>query len=192
MAAGTNIFEGFSVSHAAILDGVEPATAVGAQLEDIYGVRDASLGVDEGSYDNTGDDAILSSWFWFNFVNVSVKSGYIPFSLVQTLSGSTVTSSSTDPSIATYSLPLWEVDSQNQPQRPMLIRVPSKDSNGNVRNLDFVLYKVQFGTLKFEGPTYKAGMVIDYSGRAALSNLDEQGNALTKRAIGRLISSVPA
>jgi hypothetical protein len=184
----TTIFEGFSVSHAAILDGIAPAEDVAAEMADIYGIREGGLAVDEGNYDNTGDDAVLSSWLWFNHVNVTVKSGYIPFSVISLLTGSTITSSGAGAG-ATYSLPLWEVESSNQAQRPVLLRVPSKDSVGNVRNLDFVLYKVQFGSLKFDGPNYKAGLVVDYSGRALVSTEDEMGNPLAKRGIGRLISS---
>src|SRR5688572_18204372 len=123
----TKIVEGFSISHAAILDGT-----TGAEDEDIYGVREGSLNVDEGSFDNTGDDAILSSWFWLNFANVTVRGGFIPFELIALLQGDVVTSSGTAPN-DTYEVPLWTVEANNQSPKPMLIRVPAKDSLGVVR-----------------------------------------------------------
>lgn len=203
-------FEGFSVSHAAILDGTTRAELVyqqtgvdtlggGGQLTgefwDVYGVRDAALTVNEGMYDNTGDDAVLSSWFWFNYVDVAVKSGFIPFDTLSGLTGSPITTISSAGTGNSFSLPLWEISSLNQPRRPMLIRVPSKDAAGATRTLDFVLYSVQFQPLKFTGPTYKTGLEVDYSGRALISNYDETGLTLNssnpygqQRAIGRLIS----
>lgn len=181
----TTIVEGFSLSHAAILDGT-----TGAELTDgdIYGIRSGGIDVDSDSYDNTGDDSVLSSWFWFNYANVTVSSGYVPFKTLALLAGSTVTSSGTTPNDY-YTLPLWNEKSLNTPTRPMLIRVPSKDSDGNVRRLDFVLYKVQFQPFAFDGPSYKDGLLLNYTGRALMSSKDEAGNVLTERAIGRLISA---
>lgn len=176
--------EGFSISHAAILDGTTGAQATDG---DIYGIRSGSLEVDTGTYDNTGDDSVLSTWSWFNFATVTVQAGYIPFKLVALLSGATMTSTGSGDN-AEFSLPLWAEKSLNTPTRPMLIRVPSKDRNGNVRNLDIVLYKVQFQPISFDGPTYKDGLLANYSGKALMADLDEKGDALTDRAIGRLLS----
>jgi hypothetical protein len=181
----TKIFEGFSISHAAILDGT-----TGAEVADIYGVRDGSIEVDIDTYDNTGDEAVLSTWQWFNFATVRVQAGYVPFDLIALITGNTISSSGAAPNDY-YSLPLWDEDSLNQPSRPMLIRVPSKDSNGVARTFDFVLYKVQFEPFSFDGPTYKDGLLLNYSGRALLSDKDEKGTTLTKRAIGRLINRPP-
>jgi len=180
--AGTT-FEGFSVSHAAILDGT-----TGAETADIYGIREGSIEVDTDSFDNTGDDTILSTWNWFNFATVSITSGYIPFSLISTLSGATLTSSGTG-AATQYSLPLWNESSLNMPPHPVLIRVPSKDTSGASRTMDFVLYKVQFEPISFDGPSYKDGLVLNYSGKALMSDKDEKGGALTDRAIGRMINS---
>jgi hypothetical protein len=177
-------YEAFSVSHASILDGTTAADlALSAEEWPVYGVREGSLSVDEGSYDNTGDDSILSSWFWFNFVNISIKSGYIPFDTIAGLTGNSVTISG-----SIMSLPLWDVDSQNQAPKPVLIRCPSRDSDGTVRYMDFVLYKCYFMPIKFEGPSYRNGLVVDYSARAVISANDERGYPLSKRAIGRLIN----
>lgn len=189
--ASSPIVEGFSLSHAAILDGTTGAEHVDG---DIYGIRSGSLEMDSDSYDNTGDDGILSTWFWANRVNVTVQSGYIPFKTLALLSGSKVTSSGT-PEAEHYSLPLWEERQMNMQSRPMLIRVPSKDKNGMVRTLDFVLYKVQFQPFSFEGPTYKDGLVLNYGGTALFSDVDEKGAPVLDsqtgeptKAIGRLLS----
>lgn len=180
----TTIIEGFSLSHAAILDGATAAT----EVADIYGIREGTLDVDTDSYDNTGDDAVLSSWSWINFATVSIKSGYIPLEVIALLSGTTLVSSGTGAATA-YTLPIWSQKSMNQPTRPLLIRVPSKDSAGTPRVFDIVLYKCQFSPITFDGPTYKDGMAANYSAKALLSSTDEIGGALTDKAIGRLVSS---
>lgn len=174
----TGIFEGFSVSHAAILNGT-----TGAEEADIYGVREGSVSVDSDSYDNTGDDAVLSNWFWFNYAEVTISSGYVPFSVIALLTGATVTSTAD-----VYTVDLWTEPSLNQPPRPVLIRVPSKDSLGAVRSMDIVLFRVQFMPISFDGPTYKDGLVLNYSGRAVISSVDETGDDLDVRAIGRLVN----
>lgn len=180
MATGT--FEGFSVSHAAILNG-----ATGAELADIYGVREGSVSVDSDSYDNTGDDAVLSNWFWFNYAELTISSGYVPFSVISLLTGDPVTSTGD-----VWSTPLWSEGSLNQPSRPVLIRVPSRDSAGAVRVMDIVLFKVQFQPISFDGPTYKDGLVLNYTGRAVISPIDEAGEVLPKKSIGRLVNSAVA
>jgi hypothetical protein len=183
----TTIVEGFSVSHAAILDGLTPA----GELADIYGIREGTLDVDTDSYDNTGDDQVLSTWAWINFATVSIKAGYIPFNVIALLSGSTLVSTGAAATTA-YSLPLWNLKSMNQAARPVLIRVPSKDSAGTPRLFDIVLYKVQFNPITFDGPTYKDGMALNYGGKALISAADETGVALADKAVGRLVSSPPA
>lgn len=176
--ASTGIYESFSVSHAAILDGT-----TGAEVADIYGVREGSVSVNSDSHDNTGDDAVLSSWFWFNYAEIKISSGYVPFAVISLLTGAPATSSSD-----TWNIPLWTASSLNQPPRPVLIRVPSKDSLGAVRTMDIILYRVQFQPIAFDGPTYKDGMTLNYTGRAVLSTVNEAGTVLTERAIGRLVN----
>ncbi len=180
----STVVEGFSLTHAAILNGTTGAEEAAG---DIYGVRTGTIAVDTGNYDNTGDDAVLSSWFWFNFATVTVQAGYIPFDTMALLSGSTVTTTGTDPTDE-HSIPLYEETSLNQPSRPMLVRVPGKDKDGLIRTLDFVLYKVQFGPISFDGPAYKSGLLLNYSGRAVMADKDETGTALARRAIGRIIN----
>lgn len=187
----TPIVEGFSLSHAAILNGTTGAEEVNG---DIYGIRSGSIELDTDSYDNTGDDAVLSTWYWFNKATLTVQSGYVPFNTIALLSGSKVTSSGSAPN-DTYSLPLWEERQQNTQARPVLIRVPSKDKDGIARTLEFVLYKVQFQPISFDGPTYKDGLLLNYTGTALMSDKDEKGQAVVDsqtgqptKAIGRLIS----
>lgn len=183
--------EGFSLSHAAILDGT---TGLEETFGDLYGIRSGSLELDQDSYDNTGDDAILSTWFWANRVNVTVQSGYVPFQTIALLSGSHIASSGTGTS-ETFSLPLWEERQMNTSPRPMLIRVPSKDKDGVIRTLDFILFKVQFQPFSFDGPSYKEGLLLNYSGTALFSDKDEKGDTVLDsvtgeptKAIGRLLS----
>lgn len=178
----TQTFEGFSVSHAAILDGT-----TGAEAADIYGVRSGTIAADTGNFDNTGDDFVLSSWFWLNFATLTIESGYVPFETVALLSGENLTSSGG--AGGTVELDLWSEDSVNQPPRPVLIRVPAKDSDGNIANMDFILYKVQFGPINFTGPSYKSGLLLNYTGRAVVSDKNERGETLPggKRAIGRIV-----
>ena len=187
----TGIYEGFSISHAAILDGTTGADALDG---DIYGVRSGSIELDTDSYDNTGDDAILSTWFWFNSATITIQSGYVPFKTIALLTGSKVTSSGSG-ATDTMSLPLWEERQLNTAPRPVLIRVPSRDSDGTARVLDFVLYKVQFQPISFDGPTYKDGLLLNYTGRAIMSSKDEKGvqvvdsqTGQNTKAVGRLIS----
>lgn len=183
--------EGFSLSHAAILDG---ETGLEEEFGDIYGIRSGSIEVDQDSYDNTGDDSILSTWYWATKATVTVQSGYVPFETLSLISGSKITSSGTA-GAETFSLPLWEENSMNTQPRPMLIRVPSKDKTGATRLLDFILYKVQFQPFTFDGPSYKEGLLLNYNGSALFSDTDEKGNPVLDsrtneptKAIGRLIS----
>lgn len=187
----TKTVEGFSLSHAAILNGT---TGIEEAFGDIYGINSGSLELDLDSFDNTGDDTILSSWNWANKVNVTVQSGYIPFQTIALLTGSTVASSGSGAS-ETFSLPLWEERQMNTAPRPMLIRVPSKDSDGNIRVLDFILFKVQFQPMSFDGPSYKEGLKVNYNGSALFSDKDEKGQPVLDsktgrptKAIGRLVS----
>jgi hypothetical protein len=174
--------EGFSVTSASILDGT-----TGAEAARIFGVRSGSLDIDQSQYDNTGDDQILSTWTWFNFATLTIESGFIPFPTLALITGGTITSSGVGPNDY-WNIPLWNINSQNQPTRPVLIRVPSKDSLGNPRAMDFVIYRCQFEPIKFTGPRYKDGLVCTYTGRCLISSLDERGQALPEKAIGRIVS----
>lgn len=177
--------EGFSISHAAILN----AASSGAEFVNgqIYAIRDGSLQINVSNYDNSGDDQILSTWFWFDYATVTITGGFIPFSTIALLTGQTITSSGTSPNDY-YSLPMWVAGSANQVTYPMLLRVPSRDNAGATRTLDIILYRVQFQPFNFQGPSYKNGLLLNYGGRALLSTIDEAGNTLTVKTIGRLVS----
>lgn len=184
------IAEGFSLTHAQILDGSETfQNATSNQDKDVYGVDQASLDPDQGDYDNEGDDVVLSTWHWLNYATVEVRGGYVTFPLIASLTGRTLESSGTGDDVR-YSIDLWHEDSFNVPTKPMLIRMPSKDSEGNVRTMEIGLYRVQFMPITFDGPAYKDGLKINYSGRALLSPLDEVGTEFAdgKKRIGKLIS----
>jgi hypothetical protein len=186
------IFEGFSLSHAAILSGT-----TGAENATIYGVRNGTISTDQGNFENTGDDVVLSEHFWINFANITIEEGYIPFSTIALITGTTVTSSGSSPNDY-YAIPLWTLNSMNQVTQPLGIRVPSKDSGGAIRTLDFVLYRVQFQPFNFTGPSYKTGLSCSIAGRALFSTTNENGTALPASyggssgtqgtSIGRLVS----
>lgn len=185
MSVSSTIVEAFSLSHVAILDGSTGAEEVDG---DVYGVNEASLEPDEDEFQNEGDDTVLSTWRWLNNAELSVQAGYIPFKLIELLTGEPLTSSGTDPNDF-YEIEMWTDRSFNVSPKPVLIRMPSKDHLGNVRTLDIVLYRVQFGPFTFDGPVYKDGLKINYTGRALLSSTDEKGQPLGGyRAVGRMIS----
>jgi len=180
------IFEGFSLSHAAILSGT-----TGAEAATVYGVRNGTISTDQGNFENTGDDVVLSEHFWINFANVTIEEGFIPFSTIGLITGNVVSSSGASPNDY-YAIPLWTLSSMNQVTQPLAIRVPSKDSGGIVRTLDFVLYRCQFQPFNFTGPSYKTGLSCAIAGRALFSTVNEVGGALPAsypQSIGRLVSS---
>lgn len=182
------IIEAFSVSHAAILDGATGAEEVDG---DIYGVEEASLEPDTDQFENVGDDVVLSTWSWLNFAELNVTGGYIPFGLIQLLTGEPVSSSGAAPN-DWYEVEIWTDRSFNVSPKPVLIRMPAKWSDGTVRTLEIVLYKVQFGPITFDGPAYKDGLKVNYTGRALLSDVDEAGASLgTYKAVGRLVDRPP-
>ena len=187
--------EGFSVSHAQVLDGVETfteaLTKTGSSLEawDVYGVNEASLEPDTDSYDNEGDDAVLSKWNWMNFAEVSVQAGYLSFPLISSLTGASVRSGTAG--AGSNSIDLWSETMFNIPPRPMLIRVPSRDHLGQPCALIIGLYRVNFAPITFEGPSYKEGLKVNYNGQAVASLWDETGLEHTDTdALGATVKKV--
>lgn len=186
------IVEGFSLSHAAILD---DTTGEDHEFGDIYGIRSGTIELETDSYDNTGDDGILSTWYWATKANITVQSGFISLPALSLLSGSAIASSGAGAG-QTFALPLWEKRQMNTVPRPMLLRVPSKDKDGAIRNLVFLLFKVSFQPFSFDGPSYKEGIVTNYNGSALFSDKDEKGDPVLDsvtgeptEAIGRLVST---
>jgi hypothetical protein len=203
----THNIEAFSVSHAAFLNGTTGAEEAEG---DLFGVRSASMAADIGSAQNTGDDAELSTWYWFNRATITVTSGFIPFDALSLATGTpiydyadlaayTAGTFAADTAAKTaarasaghiFETELWTEQSMNIPTRPMLIRMPSKDSAGRVRLLDMVLYKVSFSPINFTGPTYKAFLETNFSATASMSSVDETGTSLGVLPDGRAIKSV--
>ena len=184
------IVEAFSLSHVAILDGETGAEAIDG---DVYGVNSASIELDADSFDNVGDDLIRSTWNWGNRGNLSVQAGYVPFRLLSLIYGLPVTSSGSGVN-ETFSMLAWERKSMNPAPKPVLIRMPSRDRYGIARNLDIILFRVQFAPFTFEGPAYKDGLKLNYTGQALFSDVDEKGdpvldgNGNPTEAIGRIFS----
>lgn len=191
----TSIVEGFSLSHAQVLDGATSfltaiAAATAKDSEDVYGVNEASLDPDLGDYDNEGDDAVMSTWSWFNYATVNVQAGYLSFPLIANMTGQAVSSSGAGAS-QVFGLDLWHENSFNVAPKPMIIKMPSKDSAGVARTLTLGLYKVQFRPITFEGPSYKDGLKVNYQGRALLSPTDESGAVFAdgKKRAGKILST---
>lgn len=185
------IVEAFSLTHAQTLDGstaFADALSLG-QDYDVYGVDQASLDPDADSFENTGDDTVLSTWEWLNFATVDVRAGYMSFPLIANLTGQTISSSGAGAS-QVFEIDLWHEDSFNVPSKPMLIRMPSKDKDGAVRYLDIGLYKVSFRPITFDGPAYKDGLKVNYGGRALMSSVDETGTPFPdgKKRVAKAIS----
>lgn len=170
--------EGFSLKHAQILDGTETFAAALARTEleqwKLYGVNEASMEPDTDSFDNEGDDRIQSTWNWFNFAEIEVQGGFLPFKVISTITGAPVTSTGTG-SATQFAIDVWTDKSMNIAPKPMIVTMPSKDRMGTPRILVVGLYKVQFGPIGFEGPSYKEGLKINYTGKALQSDYDETG-----------------
>lgn len=192
MAFGTNV-EGFSVSHAQILDGTQTfLEALAAQTLDgldFYGVKEASLSPDLGSFDNEGDNRVMSTWNWFNKADFHVQSGYISFATIAKLTGQNISSTSNGGK-TTLGLDLWHEDDMNVAPRPALIRIPSKDDQGQPADFVIGLYRVNFKPIQFDGPVYRDGLKVNYDGTATMSAFDEKGLPFAdgKSRVGRLLA----
>lgn len=185
------IVEAFSLSHVAVLDGTTGAEEVDG---DLFSVNSASIELDADSFDNVGDDLIRSTWNWGNRGNLSVQAGYIPFRTLSLIYDGLPVTSSGSGATERFEMLLWEKKSMNPTPKPVLIRLPSKDRYGVLRTLDIVLFKVQFAPITLDGPAYKDGLKLNYSGQALFSDVDEAGNTILDssgnptEAIGRFVS----
>jgi hypothetical protein len=177
--------EGFSLKHAQILDGTETFQQALARTDTenwrLYGVNEASLDPDTDSYNNEGDDRIQSIWNWFNYAELEVQGGFLPFKAISTITGAPMTSSGTG-TPTQYYIDLWTEKSMNIAPKPMIVTMPSKDRLGAPRLLVVGLYKVSFGPIGFDGPSYKEGLKINYTAQALLSDYDETGTQFTDLA----------
>jgi hypothetical protein len=296
MTAPTPIVEGFSLTHAMIMNGTDSwSDALYKAYDenfDIYGVSDSSLSPNTDSFDNEGDDAVLSRWQWLNYAEMTITSGYLSFPLLRTITSKdfdvsgvtaevqtvTITGSPTGgtytltyqgqttgpiaynataaavktalaalsnldagdistaggphpgtpitvsfelgdvpqmtgtgsftggstPTIAVttttpggsgsgiiYAADLWHEDDFNVSDHPVVLQMPSKDNRGAARMLTVGLYRVNFGAMTFDGPRYKDGLKVNWTGTALKSAFDEKGIAFAdgKKRVGRLLSS---
>jgi len=187
----SSVAEAFSIRHAAIMadDGLSDH-----EFGDIYGINSGTLELDQDSYDNEGDDVVLSTWFWANKVNVTIQGGYIPFETLETIYGTKVMSSTGSGKLTTSFAFLEENRLQPKP-RPVRLRLPSKDADGNPQDMDIILYRVQFQPFSFDGPSYKDGLKLNYNGTALFSSVDEKGQPVLDsvtgeptKAVGRIVT----
>lgn len=157
-------------------------------------VRDALLAL--GSVD-TGDVAVSGAVGTYVLTYGADYAGrQVPLAALDTtsLTGGTATITRTTPgkpaSNAVVGLDLWHEDSFNVAPKPMVVRMPSKDHDGNPRTLAIGLYKVQFRPITFDGPSYKDGMKVNYAGRALKSRVDETGTPFSdgKKRVARILS----
>lgn len=196
MSAPLMNVEGFSLSHAQVLDGTESfeqalaKTSVTPDGWDIYGVREASLDVDDDDWSNEGDDDVLSRWQWINYVELEVVSGYFGFKTYERITGRTTTTSGSGANTS-YRADLWHEDDNNLPPFPILLKMPSKDAAGKVRSLVIGLYRFTPGPISFEGPEYKEGFSVSYTGNATKTLYDEKGQAFSdgKKRCAAIIST---
>lgn len=193
MTAPTAIFEGFSISHAQILDGttsfIDTAFAAYDEDLDIFGVADGSLEPDTDSYDNEGDDVVLSTWEWLNKATIAAQAGYISLPVYSSITGRPIITTGTGANTA-HAMDLWHEDDFAAAAKPMILKCPSRDSKGAARDLVIGLYRVSFGAMTFDGPAFKDGLKANYNGTANFSLYDEEGVPFAdgKKRVGRLIS----
>lgn len=157
-------------------------------------VRDALLAL--GSVD-TGDIAVSGSVGTYVLTYGADYAGrQVPLAVIDSssLTGGSATIVRTTPghpaTADVLGLDLWHEDSFNVAPKPMVVRMPSKDHDGNPRTLAIGLYKVQFRPITFDGPSYKDGMKINYAGRALKSRVDETGTPFSdgKKRVARILS----
>jgi hypothetical protein len=193
VTAPTAIFEAFSISHAQVLDGttsfLETAFAAYDEDLDIYGVADGSLEPDTDSYDNEGDDVVMSTWEWLNKATIALQSGYMSLPLYSSITGRPVVTTGTG-AATTHAMDMWHEDDMGAAGKPVILKCPSRDSKRNARDLVIGLYAVSFGAITFDGPAFKDGLKVNWNGTANFSNYDEMGVAFVdgKKRVGRLIS----
>jgi hypothetical protein len=190
----TRRVEAFSLSHAQILDGATSftaaalATAVGEDL-DIFGVNDSSITPNADSYDNEGDDSVMSTWNWVTSADLAIKAGYLSFKLIEKLTGQAV-GSSTIAGKQVWFQDLWHEDSMNVATRPGLLRMPMRDENGAIGSLILGLYRLEPKPVTFDGPKYRDGLKVNYDARANQSLVDEMGNPFPdgKKRFGKVLA----
>jgi hypothetical protein len=193
------IIEGFSLSHAQVLDGTETfvealQTVANADEWDIYGVNNGSLEPNTDSYDNEGDDAVLSTWEWLNYAEVAVQAGYMSFPLISNITGEPISSGTIAGGATAYAIDMWTERTMNVARRPMILQMPAKTAQGAVAKLVLGLYSVSFAPITFDGPAYKDGLKVNYGGKALMSAFDEKGVAFADgiKRVARTLAIIEA
>jgi hypothetical protein len=181
-AAMRNIFEGFSLSRAAILG------TTGAENGQLYGAQSITLTPNVTATAMQEDDWDAGVWYSMNKAALTVTNGFMSWATLATLTGIPVSSFGSSPNDY-YGLPLWTQQQHNQAAVPMAFRMSARNASASVRTLDFLLYRVQLAVADFTGMVYKQGLGVSYAGTVLFSSVDERGNNLPFPQIGRFISS---
>lgn len=195
IAVPSAVFEAFSITHAQILDGemsfVEAALATEPVADDldIYGVNNASLEPNSDSYENEGDDDVLSIWRWLTNADLTLQQGYMSLPLLARISKTPIETED-EGADTQFGMDLWHEDTVNAPPLPVILRMPSRDKKGNPRTATIGLYRVQFAPFGLDGPAYKDGLKVNLSGTALKSLWDEKGEPFAdgKKRVGRILS----
>lgn len=177
-----DVVETFSVSRAVVLDGAIDQDHL---LGDVFGVRSATLDLDSTVFENLVDGVVVSTWSIFKKATLRVTAGFLPLRILSAINGSSVVETKD-----TTSAPLWEQRQQFTPTVSMLVTVPSRDQDGEIRPLHFVLYQVQFEPISMTGLSYKAGGQVEYVATAMMSSVTETGDPVTDSQTGRPSTSI--
>ncbi len=156
-------FEGYSLSGATVLTRLP-----GGESHRFYGVR----GVPRLELDYDSKDP----------GHLEIEAAYVSFDTLSFIFAAPLGGQA-----GTYALPL-----RPAPQRrpwPVILRSPSRDTRGEARTMDFVLYRVRFSGLRCT-MAYKDGMACTVTGRVLLSPADEHGKFLEDGPeYGRFVNS---
>jgi hypothetical protein len=175
--------EGFSITHAGVL-----LPGLTQQQGKLYAVRSAQISPQWVTTVTQMDDQVVNVWNAPGSVQVTIQGGFMPWGVLADIMGTSVTSSGLTP-LDYYALPLFQ--QKVSAQLPLVIRASARDAAGNQRQIQFVAYAAQFGSIAFDGPVYKNGLTVSYTVTLLLSSQDETGQVLPDRAYGRVMSMPP-
>lgn len=167
--------EGFSITHAAILDGETSADE--AAKRDFYGVQSASVSANAESYEEKSNDIVIGTWNDISSIEIEVNSGFMSLSIFDRFS-----IEDTKPLL----LDLWNPSAINPVHVPILFRIPSRNQNGVYFNFDIVLFNVKLKPYSIDSLSYKEGLRVSYKGQAFLSDVNEVGEPLGTRSFGSM------
>lgn len=176
-------FEGFSLSKVSLLsaNGADDIEGV------LYGASSVTFEPEIESYDEFSNEKLVGVWSDVRRVSLSVEAGYASLAVWSKVTGSTVNVAGllnqTDHKIG---MPLWEYGRSNMATMPLRITFPAKDTLGNPKVVEVVLFKVKFKPPTLTGAQYKEGMKVTYEGTVMLSATDEKGQVLEREAFGRM------